>query len=183
MTLSESGALPGPGGDVQRRFLEQGGGNGREDVGGPPQSRRRNPARTRATTASTVPGARMSSFRPRGVSSRSDRRPSPGSRVLRTIPFSSRRWSTPVSVLGCSRRMSASAPAEIPGSAAHDAQRHSLGAGEPDGGLHPLRKGLKAVVERPDQAHEVQYLAKGLLRCARRAHRGNDRTDFNLTSN
>ena len=73
---SESGALPGPGGDVQRRFLEQGGGNGREDVGGPPAvAPAEFAARTRATTASTVPGARMSSFRPRGVSSRE--RPAP----------------------------------------------------------------------------------------------------------
>jgi hypothetical protein len=43
-----------------------------------------------------------------------------------------------------------------PRSAPEDPERHALRAREADRRLHPLREGLKPVVERPDEAHELE---------------------------
>ena len=57
-----------------------------------------------------------------------------------------------------------------PGPASQDAQRDALRPRESEGSVHLLRERLKAVVERPDEAHEVEYLAKWLPRLGSRPH-------------
>jgi hypothetical protein len=46
------------------------------------------------------------------------------------------------------------------GSTPEDAQGDALRAREPEGGVHALGHGLQPVVERPDEAHEVEHLAE-----------------------
>jgi hypothetical protein len=63
-----------------------------------------------------------------------------------------------------------------PGPTAEDAEGHPLRACESDGGLHPFRERLEAVVESPDEAHEVEDLAEVYHLSARRLHTVDDLT-------
>jgi len=46
------------------------------------------------------------------------------------------------------------------GSAPEHSQGHPLRAGQPQGRLHPLRKRLEPMIERPDEPHEIEDLAE-----------------------
>ena len=62
----------------------------------------------------------------------------------------------PVMVLGCSWATCASWPGGNPGMTPDDPQHEALGAGHAEGGFHTLRRALQPVLERPEQAHEVE---------------------------